>query len=870
MLSDRQACLFLAAAVLLSAALPSAALAADPGVSRALAQARAARLSDLSYELTFTLRPHASTVDGTETLTFTSHSAGDLLLDYRDGALRSAALNGQPISTILDNGHLHLAAQAGRNTVTLAFLSNVTPAGKAITRYEDRDDGSEYLYTLFVPMDASMAFPCFDQPDLKARFTLDLDHPADWTVVGNTTPVAISATRAHFPPTQPISTYLFAFAAGPFVALHGASPAEPTLYVRRSQLARARQEAPEVQQMAARGIAYFSSYYAQPFPFPKYDILLIPGFPFGGMEHAGDTFLNEDAVLFRSAPTASDYFRRDLVVLHETCHQWFGDLVTMRWFDDLWLKEGFAQYMAYKAMAELEPATNPWKHFYEDIKPAAYDIDETQGTTPIFQHIANLKDAKSAYGAIVYEKAPAVLKQLNFFLGEDAFRNGLRLYLQQHAYANATWADLIRAFEAASAQLGQHKDVQAWADAWILHRGMPQVEVSWSCRQGRIDRFTLRQHDVLGAGYLWPISEQLLLAAPAGSSQPRVVLRVDWSGPVHAVAQAIGRACPTYVFANDNDQAYGRFLLDPISQAAIAPDVPAADPLLHSMLWGALWENVHHARSAPSAYVSSALADFTHSPQFDEAFVRVQGARLATVLHSYLTDSARRAFVPRAESSFSAAMLDNSNLDVRIACFRAFTAVAETPAALAQVKDLLTGKLVIPGVALKPLDRWNLVAHLIAMNDPQAQSMFIAEQAHDPSGEGKKYAYAAAAGEPTAAVKARYFDEYLHAASIQEDWITQSLHPFNAWNQATLTEPYLTRALNELPDVKLHRKIFFLGAWLSAFIDGQNTLRNSPAALAAVRAWLAQDNIDPDLRLKVLEVSDELDRTVLIGQHFPH
>jgi aminopeptidase N len=215
-------------------------------------------------------------------------------------------------------------------------------------------------------------------------------------------------------------------------------------------------------------------------------------------------------------------------------------------------------------------------------------------------------------------------------------------------------------------------------------------------------------------------------------------------------------------------------------------------------------------------------------------------------------------------------MLDNSNLDVRIACFRAFTAVAETPAALAQVKDLLTGKLVIPGVALKPLDRWNLVAHLIAMNDPQAQSMFIAEQAHDPSGEGKKYAYAAAAGEPTAAVKARYFDEYLHAASIQEDWITQSLHPFNAWNQATLTEPYLTRALNELPDVKLHRKIFFLGAWLSAFIDGQNTLRNSPAALAAVRAWLAQDNIDPDLRLKVLEVSDELDRTVLIGQHFPH
>lgn len=869
MLHVRQACLFIAAAALLTTALPAAALPADPGISRALAQARAARLSGLSYELTFTLRPHASAVDGTETLTFTSRTAGDLLLDYRDGALRSAMLNGHPISTVLDNGHLHLAAQAGTNTVMLAFSSNAAPAGKAITRFEDRDDGSEYFYTLFVPMDASMAFPCFDQPDLKARFTLDLDHPSDWTVIGNTTPIGISATHAHFPATQPISTYLFAFAAGPFVAFRGANPAEPTLYVRRSQQARARQEAPEVQRMAARGIAYFSSYYAQPFPFPKYDILLIPGFPFGGMEHAGETFLNEDAVLFRSAPTASDYFRRDLVVLHETCHQWFGDLVTMRWFDDLWLKEGFAQYMAYKAMAELEPATNPWKHFYEDIKPAAYSIDETQGTTPIFQQIANLKDAKSAYGAIVYEKAPAVLKQLNFFLGEDAFRNGLRLYLQQHAYANATWADLVRAFEAASTRLGEHKNVQAWADAWILHRGMPQVEVSWSCRQGRIDRFTLHQHDVLHAGYLWPISEQILLAAPVGFSQPPAVLRVEWNGPAHAVPQAIGHTCPAYVYANDNDQAYGRFLLDPVSQATVAPAVPAADPLLHSMLWGALWENVHLARSAPSAYVEAALADFTRNPQSDEAFVRIQGARLATALHSYLTDSARRDFVPRVESSFSTAMLGNANLDVRIASFRAFTAVAEAPAALAQVKDLLSGKLAVPGVALKPLDRWNLVAHLIAMNDPQAQSIFAAEQAHDPSGEGQKYAYAAAAAEPSAEVKARYFDEYLHAASIQEDWITQSLRPFNSWDQAALTAPYLTRALDELPDVKLHRKIFFLGAWLGAFIDGQNTLRNSPAAQAAVRAWLAQDNIDPDLRLKVLEASDELDRTVLIGQHFP-
>lgn len=337
----------------------------EAGISRALASARAARLSDLHYKLSYELHPHAEVTQAHETLTFTDTGTGDLPLDYRDGTLTSASLNGTTIPTQLVNGHIILPAAAlhkDQNTLTIAFQSNIAAAGKAITRYTDRDDKTEYLYTLFVPMDASMAFPCFDQPDLKARFTLDISAPTDWTVIGNTAATSKTArgdsAQSIFPETRPISTYLFAFAAGPFEAIQG-NPGEPTIYVRKSQLTRAKAEAPQVQQITARGVAYLSDYFAQPFPFPKYDLVLIPGFPFGGMEHAGDTFLNEDGVLFRTAPTASDYFRRDILVLHETTHQWFGDLVTMRWFDDLWLKEGFAQYMAYKAMAQLKPDTTP-------------------------------------------------------------------------------------------------------------------------------------------------------------------------------------------------------------------------------------------------------------------------------------------------------------------------------------------------------------------------------------------------------------------------------------------------------------------------------------------------------------------------------
>jgi aminopeptidase N len=871
----------LLAALLLVFSVRALAVAPEPGVSRALAIARAARVSKVRYQLSFTLREHASTVAGTETVTFESKSAGDLPIDYRDGSLQSATLNGHAISTELVNGHLNLSAVSGENTLALQFTSGAAPAGKAITRYEDKDDGSEYFYTLFVPMDASMAFPCFDQPDLKARFTLSVEHPSGWSVIANTAQATADQTHAQFAETLPISTYLFAFAAGPFTAVQSLNPAEPTVFVRRSQRSRAEQEAPQVQRMAAQGIAYFSDYFAQPFPFPKYDLVLIPGFPFGGMEHAGETFLNEDAVLFRSTPTKNDYFRRNTLVLHETCHQWFGDLVTMRWFDDLWLKEGFAQYMAYAALAELDPASDPWKHFYEDIKPLAYGIDETQGTTPIFQNIVNLKDAKSAYGAIVYQKAPAVLKQLEFRIGNDAFRQALRAYLKQHAYSNAEWSDLIAAFKAVQSHPTAESrppvdhvapDLDAWADAWIKHRGMPEIAAVWSCRQGKIDQLELNQHDVLPDGFLWPISNQIALVYPGQPGDSTRMLRADWDAATFNVTSAIGLPCPAFVFSNAGDQAYGRFLLDrasetPASRMLLEMPLNQQDPLMRSMLWGALWENVRVAKSSPRGYVELALKALP--AEDDESLARIQGSRLATAMHSYIPDARRQELAPRVESVVADRMLNAPTLGLRIVHFRTFTSISETPQALEQVKDLLSGKLAVPGLELKLLDRWNLVAHLLAMGDPESQAIFAAEKARDQSGEAKRYAYAAEAGTPSAEIKARYFAEYLDSKTIQEDWITQSLRAFNAWNQASLSALYLEKALGDLPDIKQHRKIFFLGNWLAAFMDGQDTFDQSAHAQKVVRAWLSGKNIDPDLRLKVLEASDALDRTVRIRRAFP-
>jgi aminopeptidase N len=842
------------------------ALAAPAGVPRDLARQRAAEISNLRYHVSFVLLPHTATTAGHEELTFTLQSAQPVLLDYRDGTVNRMTINGSEFAPIADNGHLQLPAgklHAGENTLTFDFTSAVAPAGKPITSYDDKDDGSEYIYTLFVPMDASMAFPCFDQPDLKGRFQLEITAPQDWTVISNTepknsTPAGPSQLRTAFAETRPISTYLFAFAAGPFRKVERPGVLDlPGLYVRKSKWKRAEKEATEVQQIAKQGMVYLSSYFAQPFPFPKYDMVLIPGFPYGGMEHAGATFLREESVLFRTAPTHSDLLGRDLLVLHELTHQWFGDLTTMRWFDDLWLKEGFAQYMAYQALDTLKPSENIWKRFYESIKPAAYEIDSTQGTTPIYQDIPNLKDAKSAYGAIVYSKAPGVLKQLAYVLGPENFRSGLRLYLQQHLYGNAEWSDLVGAFEHVSGQKLDH-----WADMWIRHRGMPQVNVTWSCDQGRISQLSLSQHDVLDQGNLWPIATQVLLSY--GNAGPGIRFRASFATATASFHQAVGKPCPQYVFANDHDYAYGRFLLDASSRVEVVRQVgDVHDVFLRALLWGSLWESVRVADLDPRHFVG--LAQLLLPGERDESLLRTIAAHTLTALHRYVNPPTRSQFVPTFEAIADDRMLHSTQTDLRILWFRTLRAVAETPPGRSYLKDLLSGKLLLPGVELRELDRWNLVTALIALGDPDADAVFHAEQQRDHTGDGLKYAYVAAAARPDSKTKQKYFDDYLHDPSRPEDWIEESLDAFNYWNQGELTEPYLKPALEALPQIKRERKIFFLMGWLDAFIGGQQ----SPAAQAEVHDFLRTADLDRDLRLKILQTVDELDRTVKIRQKFP-
>jgi aminopeptidase N len=854
------------------------------GVSRELARDRAAKISDVRYALSLEIAPAAQRLRGREEIKLKLAKGPDqVVLDFRDldpngktveGKISDLRVNDRPVRNPRQvNGHILLPARYfkfGENSITLNFTTSVAAAGRPIIRYQDRDDGSQYIYTLFVPMDAHLAFPCFDQPDLKARFKLDVAAPGDWTVISNTMIEQAADSqgsshhsnlrRSYFQETQPISTYLFAFAAGPFRELtleESDLPETPMrLFVRQSKLARALQELPEMIRLTREGRAHFIQFFGHQFPFSKYDQVLIPGFPFGGMEHAGATFLREDAILFRTIPTRSDELGRASLLLHELAHQWFGDLVTMRWFDDLWLKEGFANFMAYHAMAAIFDPGEVWKRFYQTHKPIAYQIDSTSGTTPIYQEVRNLKDAKSAYGAIVYQKAPSLLRALSFVIGEEDFRNGVRLFLTEHAYGNAEWSDLIRAFERSSKQ-----KLASWADAWVKQRGMPQVDAVWSCdNEGRIDRLELNQRDVLNEGGGWPVKTQLLLAYD--DSQPERIT-AQLAGSKTEIREAVGKKCPSYLFANDGDFGYGRFMLDGKSREAVIERIGGIkDPLSRAMLWGALWDAVRETEMNPSQYIALTLKSLPN--ENDEELTRSLLDRVTRAYQRYLSKNQQSSIAQQIESIYFDRMMKAREIGVRITYFRAFNAVATTSGAMQQLKDILSGRLAISGLEIKPLDRWRIITSLLAHQDNDAEALLEAERKRDRTDDGLKNGYIAEAAHADEIIKRRYFDGYLTDRAVPEDWIEGSLSPFNTWNQSQLTITYLRPALDALPQLKRERKIFFVLAWLNAFIGGQR----SREALDLVRGFLKTNRIDRDLELKVLEVMDELERTVRIQAKF--
>jgi len=835
-----------------------------PGVSSQLATLRAQTIADVRYALSLDVTAPDSAV-GTVTVRWTRTGTGDAILDFRGRRITKIAANGAPVLlSAYNQAHVRFPAallKAGENRADVEFVSEIAASGASIIKSHD-PDGSDYLYTLLVPADANQLFPSFDQPDLKARVSLTLVAPSGWTTIANGAEVRADTSSGRvthtFNETRPLSTYLIAFAAGPWVKASSTVGARTVnVYARKSRAKEA--DLDTLLALNQRAISWMEEYFARPYPFEKFDFVLAPAFPFGGMEHPGAIFYNETSFIFRERPTLARRIGRFSTILHEVAHQWFGDLVTMRWFDDLWLKEGFATYIAAKAQFSLDSTTGAWKTFYQGNKPSAYNVDQTTGTNSLWQKLANLDQAKSNYGAIVYNKAPSVLKQLNYLVGEDAFQRGVRSFLNQYAYSNATWQQLLGSISEAYG-----KPLDDFGRNFMLRPGMPIVEQRLSVRGGQIASLSLVQRpaQALSGVQPWPMRAQLLLSY---ANAPSVTIPVEMSARVTTVPQAVGKPAPQFVFANYEDYGYFLTLLDSASIRSLENgalgNVP--DPFLRTMLWGALWDQVRDAQFDPMRFARLAFKELPREKD-EQLFPSILG-RLTRSLNTYASAAEHMASLPELERTlWNGANETSRPYSIRKAYADAFIGSAETADGQAKLVSILSADS-IAGEPVRDPTRWEVVSRLIVLNAPDAMERLATQASRDTTPDGKRRAFSVAAARKSATSKREYFTRYFADQLLNEDWASGSLGSFNAPEQAELTLPFLRPALDSLTYIQANRRIFFLGSWLGAFIGGQR----SEAALHIVRKYLAdKPRLPLDLRQKVLQAADDLERTVKIRKRW--
>ena len=417
----------------------------EPGVSASLADLRRDLISDVSYRITLSVPSEKdSSITGHETVSFHSSSRASIPLDF----------------TRSEDEHILLRAKKGTNSFDLDFVSD--------NRFLNRNE--EYLYSLFVPAHARSVFPCFDQPDLKARFTLSLEVPEDWTAVSNTAATDTvllegGRKRIDFAQTEPVSTNLFAFVAGKWSkATSTVQGRDMNVYYRETDPDKIAQ-IPDIFNEVGQALTWMEDFTGIRMPFSKYDFVVVPNFQFGGMEHPGSILYNERTMFLGKSPTPDERLARMKLISHETAHLWFGDLVTMRWFDEVWTKEVFANHLAAKMVEPMFPGINHELSWLKGYLALAMDEERTEGATAIRQDLPNLADAGLIYNNMVYDKAPVMMRMLEEYIGPEAFHESLKAYLARYSYSNATWDDLVDVLDAHS-----DKDVKSFSESWVNER----------------------------------------------------------------------------------------------------------------------------------------------------------------------------------------------------------------------------------------------------------------------------------------------------------------------------------------------------------------------------------------------------------------
>ena len=640
------------------------------------------------------------------------------------------------------------------------FAHDYSRTGQGLHRFTDPEDGRVYLHTHFEPYDANRLFPAFDQPDLKARFTLTVSAPAGWTIVSTSRESSIEKAGDrrvwHFPETRPISTYIFPLHAGEYRVWKSVAGEIPLRLFARESLSRyVRPD--DWFDLTRRGFAFFEEYFDLPYPYGKYDQLIVPEFNIGGMENVAAVTYTESYVR-RGRYTRQDMERLTNTLLHEMSHMWFGDLVTPAWWDGLWLKEAFATYMGYLSQAEATPYTDAWHMFYAVGKQQAYAADQRVTTHPIEVPVGDTRYAFANFDDITYRKGSSVLTQLSYFVGQEAFRDGVRQYLKEHSDGVTELADFIRALERASGL-----SLDEWVGEWLMTAGVNTLEASCVCEDGKVTALSIEQSAPADYPQLREHRLQIGLYRWEGESFETDVLPVTVEGRITDVPTAVGLPCPELIYPNHGDWGFAKITLDAGTRNGLGARLPTIDdPLLRSMFWASLWDMVRDAELPLDEYLENVLAVLPGETN-QKVLLQVTGNLYSAIDYLWLLPASRSGLRndlgPRIEAvAWDAALAAEAGSEVQTIWADAFRRVARSPTAISRLAALLTGEETLSGYDVDQDRRWALLYWLNSVDWPAAGDLTHAEIERDPSDGGQASAIHVAAARPDPDTKRLWLD----------------------------------------------------------------------------------------------------------------
>ncbi len=829
-----------------------------PGVSWELAGQRASLISDLRIEILLSIPDSlGEPIRGRETL-LVELARGDqpLVIDFDAPAkdVLDVKVGGEGVRYEVVNNHIVLPATVvveGQNVVTIDFIAG----DDALNR------NREFLYSLFVPARAHSTFPCFDQPNLKARYQLVLEVPEPWKAVTNTPLVSTESLGQRmayvFAETQPLSSYLFSFATGKFdVVVDRRAGRELRMYHRETDRDKVERNAQAIFDLHGTAIEWLEEYTGIAYPFDKFDFVLIPAFQYGGMEHPGAILYRAANLFLDESATQNEQLRRASLIAHETAHMWFGDLVTMEWFNDVWMKEVFANFMAAKIVNPSFPDIDHDLRFLLAHYPAAYEVDRTAGANPIRQSLANLSEAGTLYGAIIYQKAPIVMQMLERLIGPEALREGLREYLQRFRFGNASWSDLIEILDSRTAE-----DLEAWSEVWVEGPGRPTVRASVSASDdGRLTGLTLSQADPEGLGRVW--SQDLSVAL--GYADTTVLLPVMMDASSVGVRGAMGLALPDYVLPNGGGIGYGYFQLDEGSSAYLQRNLMTIPvPLSRGAAWLGLWEAVLHERLAAEDFLKLALGAL--ESETDELLVQLILDYAQVCYWRFLGDAERARMAPDWEGRLWVLTENAVSTSLKAAYFDAYRAMALSGEALHRLAAMWSGDLEIVGLPLSDRDRIRL-ATTLAIHEWEGWESILdgqLERIENPDRRAR-FLFVRPSLSADVAVRDSFFAALAEPVNREhEPWVLEGLRNLHHPLRARASLRYVRPSLELLEEIQATGDIFFPKNWLDATLDGHS----GQVAAGIVRAFLeGHPEYPPRLRGKILQSADLLFRAAQILQ----